>query len=121
VTGLVVSVVRYALQYRRLPWTGGWIEFVASWFIHALAVFGVAGIVYVFWDSTLRPFFAKDKPHVEPAPGILGLYKMMNEALQKQRMNEMLALVCLTLLIATLVIGFFALIGWRGVRFSEEW
>jgi hypothetical protein len=95
VTALVVCYVRHIVQYGKRPWTSGWEIFLVSWFLHYLAVALVGALVYALslWSN---PYFFPDRPA-----------RTSGEAIHETMVN-----VCLTLLVAAVVVWFLSL--WQG-------
>jgi hypothetical protein len=47
IAGLAVAYVRNILQYQRYSWDS-WLEFLATWFVHYIAVLLILGVTYAF-------------------------------------------------------------------------
>jgi hypothetical protein len=88
-TALVVCYVRHLVQYGRRPWAAGLGLFLASWFVHYLAVLLVCGLVLVM-SLKSDPFFLPGRP----------------ERTMDERMDDTTVHVCITLFVAAVLVWF---------------
>jgi hypothetical protein len=88
-TALVVCYVRHIVQYGRRPWAAGLGLFLASWFVHYLAVLLMCGLVLLV-SLKSDSFFLPSRP----------------ERTVGERIEDTAVQVCITLVVAAVLVWF---------------